>query len=949
MNTFRNSLKTQSLIGLKNSLTDGSYYVFIGKTTEWPDSTPSEVINTVSEDSEIKRNLISAYKITGDDVRLVVEKNSWESGKIYSQYTDKENTDSKNYYVSTTSNDASGTTLIWVCVSNNNESQTIDSPSATSNVNPDSGEVVYSIGSQSVTSDGYIWELIFQTVGVEDTDLYIPIDYTTTNNDTKILAINVIGNKSFDWAVNTSYSSEYTVSSIDTTQSPDQLYLSKSGLSSSDINNTTGYYANWFLILKNPNTGLIANISKISTSEYTTGSGFKITTCDNTLENSGINYTGYIYSILPGLKTNYDLVTMYPVLDETTKAITSVEILNSVSSCTNNTVLAWGAGTDFKSIVGRSLTSPNFNQSILPNDISNFCVTAISAGWGWNMVLRSNGTVNAWGNNDHGQCRGTDSSGNMIRTQTGAWNYDSNSGYYNGSLPIVINGQTLTGVSKIAAGGHHGVALKNGGIIVWGNDWPYNFMSVPVNAQSGVTDMFVGDLHIVFLKGGLLYAWGWNSYGECRGTDGSGNPKKLMSASYSPATSPIKSDGTEPITIDGVNFTGFSAVSASRFWNIALKNGGVIHWGDTSYGLGTVPSSAQSGVTALGVGTWHAMAIKAGKVIAWGRNTSGQCLGTDSNGNPIKTGNLGDGSNTTGVFVKIMGKDLTDVISVTGGDYHSIALKSDGSVVVWGSNSHGQSQVPQNANFGVSAISSGGAHNIALRVTTQQPNEPIEITVQDKDGDVGDYTFDTIVSVRGGLGYSVLDTLKCNLLRITKSISAQGLKVEDKNPETLTIGSPVYIPSTNQIHQFGVIKTEGGDPLTSNSLDKFSACDLLYTTRSSSTTTALDINDYVCQVVDGVITGYGQVISITDQTGQTDKPILTVLTLYKTFSTSNGVLRLLNITDLTTSTLTPSFTIDSITGSQYIKQSGRIIYVENIPGTYITSTTSLDTKVVISL
>jgi hypothetical protein len=362
-----------------------------------------------------------------------------------------------------------------------------------------------------------------------------------------------------------SYSSEYTVSSIDTTQSPDQLYLSKSGLSSSEINNTAGYYANWFLILKNPNTGLITNISKISTSEYTIGSGFKITTCDNTLENSTINYTGYIYSIVPGLKTNYVLDKMYPVLDETTKAITSVEIL-----------------------------------------------------------------------------------------------------------------------------------------------------------------------------------------------------------------------------------------------------------------------------------------------------------------------------------------DITEYFII---------------------------------------------------------NEPIEITVQDKDGDVEDYTFDTIVSIRSGLDYSVLDTLKCNLLRITKNISAKGLKVEDKDPETLTIGSPGYSSpiATNQIHQFGIIKTESEDPLTANPLDKFSACDLLYTTRSSSTTTALDINDYVCQVVDGVITGYGQVISITDQTGQNNKPILTVLTLYKTFSTSNGVLKLLNITDLTTSTLTPSFTIDSITGSQYIKQSGRIIYVENIPGTYLTTDISLDTKVIISL
>lgn len=944
MNTFRNSLKTQSLVGLKNLLTNGYNYVFIGKTTEWPDSTPSEIINTVFEDSEIKRNLISAYQIQTTDVQLVVEKNSWESGKIYSQYTDKENTDSKNYYISTKSTD--GTTLIWVCINNNNESNTTDSPSASGNVDVNSGKVIYSIGSQSVTSDGYIWELIFQTNAVEDIDLYIPIESSYTYNNTKILAINVIGNKSFEWAVNTSYSEEYTVSTIDTTQSPDQLYLSKSGLSSSDINNTAGYYANWFLILKNPITGLIASISKISTSEYTTESGFKITTCDNTLENSEINYTGYIYSIVPGLKTNYDLVTMYPVLDESSKVITSVEILNSVLSCTNNNIVGWGAGTSYYSKVGRTISSPNFNQSILPSAVSTWCVTSIVSGWAWNMVLRNNGTVHVWGNNDSGQARGTNNQGVAILTNTGTYDYDTNAGFYNGRLPIVIGGDTLTGVEKIYAGGHFGVALKTGGIIVWGSTYPC--LPVPTNAQSGVSYVAVGDTHIMFIKGGYVYSWGWNAHGECLGTDG--NENSILTNTVA-AAGTTATNAMTPVLIGGDPLTGVSALLGSRFWSLALKNGGVIHWGDNSYGLHTVPSSAQSGVTALGAGTWHAMAIKGGKVIAWGLNNVGQCLGTDSNGAPITTGNGANNENTTGVFVKIMGKDLTDVISVTGGDYHSVALKSNGSVVTWGSNSSNVGIVPQNANSGITAISSGGYHIMAIKTTTQQSNEPIEITVQDKDGDVADYTFDTIVSTRGGLDYSVSDTLKCNLLRIRKNISASGLDITVKNPETLTIGSPVYSPSTNQIHQFGVITNEiGADPLTSIPfLDKFSACDLLYTTRSSSTTTALDINDYVCQVVDGVVTGYGQVISITDQTGQTNKPIITVLTLFKSFSTSNGVLRLLNITNLTTSSLTPSFTIDSITESEYIKQSGQILYVENIPGTYITSTTSLDTNVIISL
>jgi hypothetical protein len=56
---------------------------------------------------------------------------------------------------------------------------------------------------------------------------------------------------------------------------------------------------------------------------------------------------------------------------------------------------------------------------------------------------------------------------------------------------------------------------------------------------------------------------------------------------------------------------------------------------------------------------------------------------------------------------------LSRVVAIAAGWYHSLALKSDGTIVAWGRNDDGQTNVPEGLS-GVVAVAAGGTHNLAL-------------------------------------------------------------------------------------------------------------------------------------------------------------------------------------------------------------------------------------------
>jgi alpha-tubulin suppressor-like RCC1 family protein len=83
------------------------------------------------------------------------------------------------------------------------------------------------------------------------------------------------------------------------------------------------------------------------------------------------------------------------------------------------------------------------------------------------------------------------------------------------------NGQTSvpsdakSGVTAVAAGRWHAMALKGGQVITWGGGRMADLRTnVPVEAQSGVTAIAAGGNHSLALRDGRVIAWGGNGNGQ---------------------------------------------------------------------------------------------------------------------------------------------------------------------------------------------------------------------------------------------------------------------------------------------------------------------------------------------------------------------------------------------------------------------------------------------------
>jgi alpha-tubulin suppressor-like RCC1 family protein len=231
-------------------------------------------------------------------------------------------------------------------------------------------------------------------------------------------------------------------------------------------------------------------------------------------------------------------------------------------------------------------------------------------------------------------------------------------------------------------------------------------------ADAGVISVAIGDRHSLAVKAdGSVLAWGLNDSGQL----GDGTT----------------TDRVAPAVVTGLGpGSGVVAVAAGYDHSLAVKSDGtVLAWGSNAQGqLGNVAADgltpavvsslgSGSGVVAVSAGGALSLALKSdGSVLAWGYNHDGQ---------------VGDGTKITRV-TPVAVVDLgpgSGVVEVAAGGLHSIALRSDGTVLTWGSNASGQlgsgSTGPRRrqpgrvvglvSGSGITSVAAGVYHSMALR------------------------------------------------------------------------------------------------------------------------------------------------------------------------------------------------------------------------------------------
>jgi alpha-tubulin suppressor-like RCC1 family protein len=368
------------------------------------------------------------------------------------------------------------------------------------------------------------------------------------------------------------------------------------------------------------------------------------------------------------------------------------------------------SGSSITLLASFTLKAKAFKTGCDPSDVVTEAYTVtgsvtprvISSGRFHSLAVQSNNTGWAWGSNGAGVL------GDGTTTQQ--------------SSPKAIS--ALSAVTDIDGGDSHTVSVKTDGTAVAsgsntegqlgkGSTSTQETTPVTVSGLTGLTAVSAGGFHSLALKSdGTVYSFGRNDEGQLG----------------------INSRVDQSTATQVTSLSGVAAIDAGQYHSIVLtSSGSVWTFGKNNYGqLGTGSGAADSlvpvqvtslsNVIAIAAGLDHNLALKSDMTLwSWGRNNNKQ---------------LGDGTTTqrsTPVRVKTQSgaqsTGMTNVLSVGAGNFHSLAVRADGSLWGFGSNSNYQltNGVGSSTEFaqwipgitGVVSATGGDGHSLAVTASEE--------------------------------------------------------------------------------------------------------------------------------------------------------------------------------------------------------------------------------------